>query len=45
LHPPPLTRRQRQILDFYAAYSKRHGISPTLEEVAKNFGVNKVTIF
>lgn len=42
---PPLTRRQRQILDFYRDYSQRHGISPTLEEVAVNFGVNKVTIF
>ena len=42
---PPLTRRQRQILDFYRDYSQRHGISPTLEEVAQNFGVNKVTIF
>ncbi|HVS19826.1 MAG TPA: transcriptional repressor LexA [Planctomycetota bacterium] len=42
---PPLTRRQRQILDFYREYSNEHGISPTLEEVAQNFGVNKVTIF
>lgn len=42
---PPLTRRQRQILDFYRDYSQRNGISPTLEEVAQNFGVNKVTIF
>lgn len=42
---PPLTRRQRQILDFYREYSAEHGISPTLEEVAQNFGVNKVTIF
>lgn len=42
---PPLTRRQRQILDFYREYSSEHGISPTLEEVAQNFGVNKVTIF
>lgn len=42
---PPLTRRQRQILDFYRDYSQQHGISPTLEEVAQNFGVNKVTIF
>lgn len=41
----PLTRRQRQILDFYRDYSQQHGISPTLEEVAQNFGVNKVTIF
>ena len=42
---PPLTKRQRQILDFYREYSAEHGISPTLEEVAQNFGVNKVTIF
>jgi repressor LexA len=42
---PPLTRRQRQILDFFRDYTEEHGISPTLEEVAQSFGVNKVTIF
>lgn len=42
---PPLTRRQRQILDFYTEYGETHGISPTLEEVAQNFGLNKVTVF
>lgn len=42
---PPLTRRQREILDFFQQYTTIHGISPTLEEVAKHFGVNKVTIF
>ena len=42
---PPLTRRQRQILDFFQDYNEQHGISPTLEEVAQHFGVNKVTIF
>lgn len=42
---PPLTRRQRQILDFYQAYCESEGISPTLEEVAQHFGLNKVTIF
>ena len=42
---PPLTRRQREILDFFQAYSSEQGISPTLEEIAENFGVNKVTIF
>ena len=41
----PLTRRQVQIADFFKAYSREHGISPTLEEVARHFGVNKVTIF
>ena len=42
---PPLTRRQRQILDFYRDYIQQQGLSPTLEEVAQHFGVNKVTIF
>lgn len=42
---PPLTRRQRDILDFFCAYRKQNGISPTLEEIAQNFGLNKVTIF
>ncbi|QDU68879.1 transcriptional repressor LexA [Engelhardtia mirabilis] len=42
---PPLTRRQRQILDFFAKYTTENGISPTLEEVAQEFGLNKVTIF
>lgn len=41
----PLTRRQRQILDFLRAYQAENGISPTLEEIAEEFGVNKVTIF
>jgi repressor LexA len=42
---PALTRRQSQILDFYRAYTTENGFSPTLEEVARHFGVNKVTIF
>jgi SOS regulatory protein LexA len=42
---PPLTRRQRQILDFLAEYVDRHDLSPTLDEIAQAFGVNKVTIF
>ena len=41
----PLTRRQRQIVDFLTAYVSEHGMSPTLEEIAEQFGVNKVTIF
>ena len=41
----PLTRRQRQILDFYRAYHAENGMSPTLEEIAERFGVNKVTVF
>jgi repressor LexA len=42
---PPLTRRQRDIFNFYQGYIAIHGISPTLEEVAQHFGLNKVTIF
>lgn len=42
---PPLTRRQRDILQFFAEFSSSQGISPTLEEVARHFGLNKVTIF
>jgi repressor LexA len=41
----PLTRRQREIVDFIEAYSHRRGISPTLEEIAQQFGVNRVTVF
>lgn len=41
----PLTKRQLQILEFFKAYTREHGLSPTLEEVAQHFGVNKVTIF
>ena len=43
--PAPLTRRQRDIVDFLRDYTEQHGMSPTLEEMAAHFGVNKVTIF
>jgi repressor LexA len=42
---PPLTRRQRDILCFFEQYTAAQGISPTLEEVARHFGLNKETIF
>jgi repressor LexA len=41
----PLTRRQRDILEFFESYRREQGISPTLEEIATALGVNKVTIF
>lgn len=41
----PLTRRQRDILVFLQDYLGEHSISPTLEEIAAHFGVNKVTVF
>lgn len=42
---PPLTRRQRDILRFFEEYTAEQGISPTLEEIARHFDLNKVTIF
>src|SRR5215203_5841344 len=42
---PPITRRQRDILDFFESYTRSQGISPTLEEIASALGVNKVTVF
>ncbi len=41
----PLTRRQRDILDFFEQYTAQNGLSPTLEEIAASLGVNKVTVF
>lgn len=40
-----LTRRQRDVVEFFAQYVQAEGISPTLEEIAAHFGVNKVTVF
>ena len=42
---PPLTRRQHEIVDYLRRYTDENGISPTLEEIAQAFGVNKVTVF
>lgn len=41
----PLTKRQSDILSFVREYCDEHSISPTLDEIAAHFGVNKVTIF
>ena len=41
----PLNKRQREILDFYEQYTRAHSVSPTLEETASHFGINKVTVF
>ncbi len=38
-----LTQRQKQILDFITAYSKKKGISPSLEEIKKHFRLNSVS--
>ena len=33
----PLTRRQKQILDFLESYIAKHGYAPSFEEIAEHF--------
>lgn len=35
----PLTRRQKQVLDFVARYQNQHGYSPSYEEIAQALGL------
>lgn len=37
-----LTRRQREILDFIRSYQSERGYSPSLEEIARHFGLSSV---
>ncbi len=38
----PLTRRQREILDYLAEFIERHGYSPSLEEIGRCFGLSSL---
>lgn len=38
----PLTKRQRQILDFLTSYSSEHGYAPSFEEIAEQFNYNSL---
>ena len=38
----PLTRRQRQILDYVEAFIENEGYSPSFEEIAANFGYSSL---
>ncbi len=38
----PLTKRQRQILDYLATYSGEHGFAPSFEEIAHQFNYNSL---
>ena len=38
----PLTRRQRQILDYLNSYSGGHGYAPSFEEIAEHFNYNSL---
>ena len=40
-----LTPKQLKILNFIRDFRAGNGYSPTLEEIARNFGVSKITIF
>jgi repressor LexA len=33
----PLTRRQKQILDFLQSYMRTNGLAPSFEEIAEHF--------
>lgn len=41
----PLTKRQKEILDFIAAYTEEHDVAPTHDEIAERFGISKPTAF
>ena len=38
----PLTKRQRQILDFLTSFSGEHGYAPSFEEIAGQFNYNSL---
>lgn len=39
-----LTEKQIRVLRYFRDFRREHGISPTLEEAAKELGVSKITI-
>jgi repressor LexA len=39
------TEKQLKIMEFIQHFRAERGISPTLEEIAKHFGVTKITIY
>ena len=38
----PLTKRQREILNYLTLYSERNGYAPSFEEIAENFSYNSL---
>jgi len=40
-----LTPKQLEVVEFVREYGREHGFSPTLEEIAAEMGVSKVTVF
>ncbi len=39
----PVTRRQKQILDFLTGYRDQHGYSPSIEEIRDHLGLSAVS--
>ncbi len=39
----PVTKRQKQILDFLTGYRTRHGYSPSIEEIRNHLGLSAVS--
>lgn len=37
-----MTKRQKQILDFIADFSRRNGLAPTIDEIRRHFRLNSV---
>ena len=40
-----LTPKQLAILEFILDYREQRGLAPTLEEIARQFGVSKITVY
>lgn len=38
----PLTKRQREILNYLTAYTEQHGYAPSFEEIAESFNYNSL---
>ena len=38
----PLTKRQREILDYLADFIQEHGYAPSLEEIGRRFGLSSL---
>ncbi len=38
----PLTKRQREILDYLSDFIRQHGYAPSLEEVGRRFGLSSL---
>jgi repressor LexA len=41
-HVQPLTKRQREILDYLADFIQQHGYAPSLEEIGRRFGLSSL---